>query len=162
MSRDRADRVTRLISEVLTGTGYELVDVELAQAARRSTIRVFIDHLQGVGLDDCARVTRLLGDHLDAAGDMGLQSYVLEVSSPGIDRPLKGALDFLRFRGESASVTTMAPIEGRSQHHGVIQGVEDETLVLDQPDIGITRILINDIKKAQLKRDPWEIAKGRR
>lgn len=162
MSRDRADRVTRLISEVLNGTGYELVDVELAHAARRSTIRVFIDHLQGVGLDDCARVTRLLGDHLDAAGDMGLQSYVLEVSSPGIDRPLKGALDFLRFRGESAAVTTIAPMDGRSQHHGVIKGVEDDTLILDQPDVGLTRISINDIKKAHLKRDPWEIAKGRR
>ena len=162
MSRDRADRVTRLISEALTGTGYELVDVELAHAARRSTIRVFIDHLQGVGLDDCARVTRLLGDHLDAAGDTGLQSYVLEVSSPGMDRPLKGALDFLRFRGESAAVTTLAPMDGRSQHHGVIQGVEDDTLILDQPDVGLTRISINDIKKAHLKRDPWEIAKGRR
>jgi len=162
MSGDRADRVTRLISDVLTGTGYELVEVELAGQASRSIVRVFIDHPKGVGLDDCARVTRLLGDHLDAAGDIGLRSYVLEVSSPGIDRPLKGALDFLRFRGESATVTTREPIEGRSHHTGVIKGVEDDILLLEQPDVGPTRIPIDEIKKAQLKRDPWEAAKGRR
>ena len=111
---DRVDRITRLISDVLSGTGYELVDVELAGAAGRSVVRVFIDSPKGIGLDDCARVTRLLGDHLDAAGEIGLKSYVLEVSSPGIERPLKGALDFLRFRGESAAVTTRTPLDGRS------------------------------------------------
>jgi ribosome maturation factor RimP len=159
MSRDRVDQVTRLISEVLSGTEYELVDVELATQGRRTAVRVFVDSTNGIGLDDCARVTRLLGDHLDAAEDLGLKSYVLEVSSPGVERPLRRAEDFTRFVGETAAVTTRGKIEGRAHHTGRIVGVADNVLTLDQPDFGPTPIPLNDILKAHLKRDPWEAAR---
>jgi ribosome maturation factor RimP len=159
MSRDRVDHLTRLISEVLSGTDYELVDVELAAQGRRTAVRVFVDSAKGVGLDDCSRVTRLLGDHLDAAEDLGLKSYVLEVSSPGVDRPLRRAEDFTRFSGETAAVTTRGKIHGRANHLGRIVEVIDGLLTLDQPDAGPTEIPLNDILKAHLKRDPWDAAR---
>lgn len=159
MSLDRVDHLTRLISEVLSGTEYELVDVELATQGRRTAVRVYVDSDKGVGLDDCTRVTRLLGDHLDAAEDLGLKSYVLEVSSPGVERPLRRAEDFARFSGEMAAVTTRAKIQGRANHVGRIVGVSDGCLTLDQPDVGTTEIPLNDIQKAHLKRDPWEAAR---
>lgn len=156
MSRDRAVHVTRLIAGALSSTEYELIDVEMAAQPRRSVIRVFIDREGGVSLDDCARVTRLLGDELDAAEGLGLVSYVLEVSSPGIDRPLVKPADFTRFVGETAAVTTHLRIEGRAHHRGTIREVRDGFLVLDQPDVGPTDIRLEDIAKAHLIRDPWQ------
>lgn len=156
MSRDRAVQLTRLISEALSGTEYELIDVEMAAQPRRSVVRVYIDRKGGVTLDDCARVTRLLGDELDANEGLGLRAYVLEVSSPGVDRPLVKPADFVRFQGETATVTSTVRIDGRAHHRGVIRDVRDGFLILDQPDVGPTEIRLEDISKAHLIRDPWQ------
>jgi ribosome maturation factor RimP len=155
MSRDREERINRLVTDVLSESEFELVDLEFAGSARRSILRVYIDKDGGVTHGDCVRVSRILGDHLDADPVVGLGSYVLEVSSPGIDRPLKKAADFDRFRGETAAVTTRTRIQGRSNHLGVILGMEGDTLVLEQPDLGRTEIPLTDVQKASLRRDPW-------
>jgi ribosome maturation factor RimP len=163
MSRDREARITQLVSEILADTEFELVDLEITGQARRTVLRVYIDKEPGgVTHGDCARVTRTLGDHLDAEPAIGLNSYVLEVSSPGIDRPLRKLEDFARFRGETAQVTTRVKIDGRTHHLGVIQDVLDDSIVLDQPDLGRTEIAFGDIQKAILRRDPWAEAKRRR
>jgi ribosome maturation factor RimP len=147
MSRDREERINRLVTDVLAESEFELVDLEFTGSARRSILRVFIDKDGGVTHGDCVRVSRILGDHLDADPVVGLGSYVLEVSSPGID--------FDRYRGETAAITTRTRIQGRSNHLGVILGMEGDNLVLEQPDLGRTEIPFTDVQKASLRRDPW-------
>lgn len=160
MSRDREARITQLITGALAETEFELVDVEITGQARRAVVRVLIDTPGGVTHGDCVRVSRILGDHLDAESAVMPVSYVLEVSSPGIDRPLKKRADFERFRGEQAAVTTRNKIQGRTHHLGVIQEISDDVLVLDQPDMGRTEIPFSDVQKASLRRDPWLNARG--
>lgn len=160
MSRDRSERITRLVAEALDLSGIEMVDVEVVGQDRRTVIRVFIDKDGGVSHGDCARVTRLLGEHFDADPSIGLDSFVLEVSSPGIDRPLKKAADFERFQGETAAVTTRDKIQGRSHHLGVIREVRGGAIILDQPDLGPTEIPLSEVRKANLRRDPWRVPGG--
>lgn len=160
MSRDRSERIAAAVAEALELTGIELVDVELTGRSGRALVRVFIDKVGGVSHGDCARVTRLLGEHFDADPSIGLASYVLEVSSPGIDRPLKKAADFERFVGETAAVTTRDKIQGRSHHLGVIREVKEGVLILDQPDLGRTEIPLSEVRKANLRRDPWRVPGG--
>jgi ribosome maturation factor RimP len=157
MSRDRSELIVAAVAHALDLTGVELVDVELAGQAGRTLVRVFIDKVGGVSHGDCARITRLLAEHFDADQSLGLASYVLEVSSPGIDRPLSKAADFERFRGETAAVETRVKIQGRSHHLGVILEVTGGALVLDQPDFGRTEIPLSEVRKANLRRDPWQI-----
>jgi ribosome maturation factor RimP len=160
MSRDRSERIAAVVAGALDLTGIELVDVELSGQAGRPLVRVFIDKDGGVSHADCARITRLLGEHFDADPSIGLESYVLEVSSPGIDRPLVKAADFERFRGETAAVITREKILGRSHHLGVIQAVTRDTLILEQPDLGRTEIPLSEVQKANLRRNPWQIPGG--
>lgn len=94
--------------------GYEVVDVEMAQ---RGLLRVFIDGPDGIRMEDCERVSHQLS-HVLAVEDADYQR--LEVSSPGLDRPLKKEADFLRFAGELASVKLKRPIEGRRNFDGVL------------------------------------------
>ena len=156
MSRDREARINQLVSDALADTEFELVDLEFTGQARRTVLRVYIDKEGGVTHGDCVRVTRILGDRLDAETAVGLNAYVLEVSSPGIDRPLKKPADFARFRGETARVTTRSKIQGRTHHQGTISEVLEDRLILEQPDIGRTEIPFTDVHKASLRRDPWQ------
>ena len=157
MSRDRSERIAAAVAGALDLTGIELVDVELSGRVGRTLVCVFIDKVGGVSHGDCARITRLLAEHFDADPSIGLDSYILEVSSPGIDRPLKKAADFERFRGETAAVTTQEKIEGRCHHLGVIREVKGDVIILDQPDLGPTEIPLSEVRKANLRRDPWQI-----
>jgi len=161
MSRDRDAHVSARIAEAVDASGFELVDTEFAARSGRQVIRVFIETEGGVSHGDCIRVTRMLGEVLDADPTLNLKSYVLEVSSPGIDRPLRTREHFLRFRGETARVVTLEKIEGRSHHEGVIADVREAEVVIDQDDVGPTVIRFDEIKKANLHRDPWEEARKR-
>lgn len=131
-----------VIEPVLQAVGYELCHVEWAAAPGRRILRVYLDHEGGVTLDDCARVTRIVENALDAAevaGAGGLGAvlagpYTLEVSSPGIERPLSRASHFRRFRGRHACVRTHAPpVPGNPQRtfHGEIDDIEADP---DRPD----------------------------
>lgn len=195
MSRQHTEELTRRIEALLSNpatrvAGIELVAVELARDGRRTIIRVFIDRdgvaptrpvsvrepadageelpavaTSGVSHEDCARVTRMLGDHLDSEPDIqplldSVGAYVLEVSSPGIERPLRTRAHFDRFRGEEAAVTTNLKILGRLNHGGIIAEVTPAAVVLDQPDLGRTEIRFTEIKKAHLKCDPWQMVRA--
>lgn len=161
MSRDREGRVAAHIAEGVSASGFELVDVEFAGGSGRQVIRVFIEKADGVNHGDCVRVSRLLGEILDADTALGVDAYLLEVSSPGIDRPLRTIEHFERFRGETAEVVTHNKIEGRSRHCGIIVDVRDGAIVLEQKDLGLTVIPLDGVKKANLRRDPWEEARKR-
>lgn len=123
--------------------GFELVELERAGSRQRPVLRIRIDRPdstpgQGVTLDDCALVSRSLEAFLEAAGDVP-ERYVLEVSSPGIERPLVRPRDFTRFAGEPVALRLTAPLEGHGRRlEGTLVGLKG-----DDPD-AIVRIALED------------------
>jgi ribosome maturation factor RimP len=108
-----------------------LVDVELFRAGRRRILRVYIGKKDGVSVEDCAKVSRDLGTVLDAENVMEDDSYVLEVSSPGLDRPFKTLKDFRRNVGRFVRVSTREPVEGKNLHVGKLVGAEEASATVD-------------------------------
>lgn len=107
----------------------ELVFIEFRREPQGRVMRLYIDKQGGVSLDDCALISRQLGDILDATlEDIG--PYRLEVSSPGADRPLGRLDDFERFKGEKVHVKTQQPLDGRKNFRGVLRGIDDGKVVL--------------------------------
>jgi ribosome maturation factor RimP len=133
-----------LIEKTLRGLGYELVDLEMSNRGRM--LRVFIDKQAGVNVDDCAAVSNQL-TRLLAVEDVDYDR--LEVSSPGLDRPLKRPQDFERFAGERAQVKIRVPINGRRNFVGVLRNVGADGFDLDA-DGSVVTIAFGDIDKARL------------
>lgn len=124
-------RAWRELEPVLAANGYDLVEVELAQQGGLRILRVYIDRSGGgITLGDCQSVTHLLNPVLDET-NLVEGSYCLEVSSPGIDRPVRKPRDFERFVGEPIRARTHAPVEGRKQFRGVLRGYSDGTVAIE-------------------------------
>ena len=122
-------RVENLMQEMLEGTDFELVDVEYVKE-RDWYLRVFVDKVGGIDLDDCQMLSEKLGEILDK--DPIIESaYILEVSSPGIDRVLKKDKDFLREVGKKIDVTLYAPIDGKKILVGTLKGRDEKFLYLE-------------------------------
>ncbi len=135
----------------LAEQAYELVEVEYTGPSGRPTLRLFIDKAGGgVTIDDCAAVSHVLGPVLDAA-DFIDDNYILEVSSPGIDRPLRKPEDFTRFVGEEVRLTTHAPTGGRKKFTGVVKGLKDGMISLECEGAEY-EIHLENLKKANLNR----------
>ena len=134
----------------LAEQGYELVEVEYALHGGTAVLRFFVDKESGITVDDCASVSRFVSVLLDK-NDFLRDRYTLEVSSPGIDRPLRKPADFDRFKGEKIVVKTVTPVEGRRRFKGLLSGYHDGLISLD--DGGVERsIHIENVKKAKLDR----------
>jgi ribosome maturation factor RimP len=110
--------------------GFELVETELSGGAGQAVLRVYIDHPRGINVDDCAKVSRQLSAILDVEDPIA-GHYMLEVSSPGLDRPLVVREDFERFRGEIVKVKTHEPIMGRRNFTGRLLVVEGDRVIVD-------------------------------
>ena len=110
-------QVADLVQPILDEIGFELVDVEYLSKYGKWVLRMYIDREGGVTIDDCARVSRELGDLIDIKNVIE-HEYVLEVSSPGIDRPLKKEKDFIRAIGKKIKVKMAFPINGRRNFSG--------------------------------------------
>lgn len=141
-------RVRQEVAAVLECDGTELVQVELVREHGRWVLRLVVDRDGGVCLEDCERVSRLVSPVLDVADPIEV-SYALEVSSPGINRPLVGTEDFARFAGERVKITTHYPHQGRRRFKGELVGVEEDVVVV-RVDGDTFRIPYTDIKKAHL------------
>jgi ribosome maturation factor RimP len=116
-----------VVQPVVTGMGYELVDVQASNGGR--LLRLFIDKPGGVGLEDCAAVSRQLSRVFEVEG---IDYERLEVSSPGLDRPLRKASDFARFAGRKAEVRMRRPdATGRRRFVGVLRGAEGGRVQID-------------------------------
>ena len=144
------ERVSALAGPILADRGLELVDVEFRRETQGWILRLYMDRPGGVRLEDCQRVSEELGDHLDA-GDVIGHPYHLEVSSPGLDRPLVREADFIRFAGKAARITTHEPQEGQRNFRGRLAGLADGQVVLDLPDGRQVRIPRGLIAKARLE-----------
>ena len=136
--------LTALLEKTVGGLGYELVDLELANGGR--LMRLFIDKAGGVNVEDCAMVS----NHLTRLLVVESVDYDrLEVSSPGLDRPLKRPQDFARFVGERAQVKVRLPLNGRRRFVGKLQNVGEVGIELDV-DGELVSIGFSDIDKARL------------
>lgn len=118
----------QMMLEILAGTDYELVDVEYVKE-RDWYLRVFVDKAGGIDLDDCQTLSEQLSAKLDAADIIG-GAYILEVSSPGIDRILKKDKDFVREVGKVVDVTLYAPLDGKKIFVGELEGRDEKFLRL--------------------------------
>ncbi|MEY6433724.1 ribosome maturation factor RimP [Thioalkalicoccus limnaeus] len=129
--RQADNQLVALTREVVEPMGYELVGVDFfRRGGGRALLRVYIDRDGGITLDDCAAVSHQLSGALDVADPIAGE-YDLEVSSPGLDRPLFTAEQFARFTGRRAKVRLMAKRDGRRSFDGVIVGVRDGQVDLD-------------------------------
>ncbi|ABC80874.1 ribosome maturation factor RimP [Anaeromyxobacter dehalogenans] len=153
-----AEQVRSLLEPVLERDGYELVEVEWARLAGRWTLRVFIDKAGGVGIDDCQAVSKTVEPILDVA-DFIEPAYDLEVSSPGLDRPLRKPRDFDRYAGQRVHVKAYGPVAGtapgspaRKHWTGVLKGFRDGAVELDV-DGALHRVPHDQIAKANLEYD---------
>ncbi len=130
--------------------GVELVDVELLGQIGRMIVRVTIDSDKGIGIKDCEGVSRQLESLLDVEDPIP-GSYTLEVTSPGLDRPLRSLEDFSRFKGRLARVVTREPIENQTFFVGRIETVEGETVGLSLEGGKEVKIPYEFISKARLE-----------
>jgi ribosome maturation factor RimP len=152
MKEDQQAQIHRQVEEVaeslVVSEGMELVDLEYRREGRRWMLRLFIDKEGGVTIDDCARISRELGDLLDAK-DVIPQAYILEVSSPGLNRRIRKKEDFSRFAGQKVQLWLVSPKDGRRKIVGDLVGVEGEEVVVTAAE-GRLSVALTDIAKANL------------
>lgn len=148
------EEVRQLADPLATEEGLELVDVELLVQGGRRTIRVLLDRPGGVRVGDCARFSRRLSDCLDMNQTVAGR-YVLEVSSPGIDRPLRSLEAVERFAGQRAALTTAVAHDGRRHYEGELLGPREGRAGIRTDEGGEYWFAWAEIKDAHLKVDPW-------
>lgn len=146
--KEIAARVDELARPLADRLGLELVEVTYVHEAGRWVLRAFIDKPGGVNLDDCERFSREIDPALDEV-DFIPHAYVLEVSSPGLERPLKSPEDYQRFAGRLVQVGTYAPENGRKKFTGQLVGSNEDGVVIRVEEREIT-IPWNNISKARL------------
>lgn len=151
-----AERIVRAVSRIaeslLPEFGMEMVDVEFHFERGRWTLRVFIDKEAGVTIDDCAEVSRQLGDLIEAE-DIIDHAYVLEVSSPGLDRPLRKEKDFIRSLGKVVKIEMANPVNKRKRFTGRLAQVKDGSVHILVDDTYLFELPIDGIKKARIKHE---------
>lgn len=121
------ERLTEMLAPSVEDLGYELVGVEYVRAGKHSTLRVYIDQEAGILVDDCAAVSRQVSAIMDVE-DPITNEYTLEVSSPGLERPLFTASQYAAFVGEEVKVQLRMPIQNRRRWKGVITSVDGEII----------------------------------
>lgn len=148
------------IEHEVAALGFECVEVTFAVESGRRILRVTLDAESGVHLDQCARASRALGPLLDSCADLP-PGYYLEVSSPGINRPLTKPEHFRRFRGERAKIRLREALDGGMSVTGVLGELAGDVLHVETPH-GTRRIPLGQIARARLQRDLGQALKGRR
>ena len=129
---DLVEKITQLIEPVLKDRGFELVRVSYQGNDNNNTLQVMAEHKDGQNMtaDDCESLSRALSAILDVE-DIIAGRYLLEVTSPGIDRPLVKLQDYDRFKGREAKIETLLPIDGRKRFKGLLKGVQGNQVLID-------------------------------
>jgi len=149
MSEQIIGQIAEYLNSLLPGEGLELFDVQYRREGHGWVLRVFIDSTTGVTLDDCSRVSRELGQYLDVE-DLIEHAYHLEVSSPGLERPLRGIEDFRRFTGKKARVKFHDPLSGTKTFEGLIEAVTGENIVMRVAEDKELQFTLDKVNKARL------------
>ncbi|MEU8435446.1 ribosome maturation factor RimP [Streptomyces sp. NPDC029216] len=152
MSTTQSDRLRGLLEPLVAAKGLDLEEIELSKAGRRRMLRIVVDSDEGVELDACAELSREVSDKLDESDVMGEDEYVLEVSSPGADRPLSERRHYVRATGR---LVKFQLVEG-GELIARILGVDDEGMDLEVPGVKgrkatARRITFTDIAKARVE-----------
>ncbi len=127
---DIVQEVEGLLGPIVRSMGLEAVDVQVAGEAQRTVLRVLVDRPDGgITVEECAQVSEALGRQLDLY-DFFAHAYTLEVSSPGLDRPLRTDAEFRRFAGRRAELMTAEPVGGQRRFRGMLLGVVGDAVVL--------------------------------
>jgi len=142
------DIVEELIQPYLVEIGLELVDIEFLKEGQDWYLRVFIDNANSVSLNDCQMVSEYLSDKLDDLDPIE-QSYYLEVSSPGLDRPFKSEKDYIRNLGKQIEVSLYQGIENNKTYIGELMNLELNSITIKNEDNEIVVIEKNNIAKAK-------------
>ncbi len=160
MKTSVGERIREIASQTADENGLELVHIQIAGTPKKSVITVFIDKSGGVTHDDCVKVSRKIDEVLEA-GDFIPSAYMLEVSSPGLERELYSQKDFEKFTGSLAKVKTVTAINGQKNFRGRIKAVENDEIVFDDKTSGIIRFPYTAVAKANLEIDLEEELKKR-
>ncbi len=123
--------IMELAKPIVEDLNYELVDVEFVKEGANWYLRIYIDKSGGIGIDDCQSVSERISDILDEKDPIE-QSYYLEVSSPGLERPLKTEKDFIKYKGELVEIKVFQPIDGKKIFEGELVGLVDGNIVINQ------------------------------
>jgi ribosome maturation factor RimP len=154
MPKEIVDRVSAIADPILSNEGMELVEIEYRRESKGWVLRLYIDKEGGVTLDDCTRISQEVGRSLDVE-DFISTPYTLEVSSPGLARPLKKEKDFMKYRNHMIKVKTIDPIENRRQFKGKLLGIIENRIEIAM-DGGVFQILLSNVAKANLEID-WDM-----
>ena len=152
------EQLATLINTTVTGLGYDLWGYEYRAYGESALLRVFIDAETGITVDDCGRVSQQLGAALDV-DDLIPVAYMLEVSSPGVDRVLFLPEHYQRYTGETIKVRTHIPVNGRRNFLGTLQQADDTQIVL-KVDADLYEIPYDSIDRGRLRFDPKAKAKN--
>ena len=146
------ERIRGIAAKAATENGVDFVHCEIVGTKRNLTVRVYIDKPGGVSVEDCASVSRKMEETLDA-DDLIPTAYLLEVSSPGLERELYSADDFKRFAGQKVKVKLVSPVNGQKVFVARIQGVDGSDVILADKGQGEIRFPYSDVVKANLRVD---------
>jgi len=151
-------KLNELLQPLVEDLGYEFVGLEFNSNPKNSLLRIYIDHEDGVGIDDCENVSREVAALLDV-NDPIKSHYNLEISSPGLDRPLFTPAHYRKFAGEQAQINLFAPQDGRRKFSGPILGADENSVRMEQDGAEVTLDFAN-IAKAKLVPDYEKILAG--
>ncbi len=162
MQRDSiGHKIDKIAVQAAKENGVEFVHSEIAGSKRNMTVRIYIDKPGGVTIEECAIVSRAVEAVIDLE-DFIPSAYVLEVSSPGLERPLFSIQDFDKFAGKKAKVKTVEAIGGQANFNGRIATVEGSEIVFEDKTSGTIRIPFEKVSKANLRVDLAEEFKKKR
>jgi len=152
-------QLTELLQPLVEDLGYEFVGLEYTGQGKNAVLRIYIDHADGIGLGDCSQVSHEVAALLDVEDPIA-GHYNLEISSPGLDRPLFTPEQYQRFAGEQVKLNLFAPEQGRRKFSGRILEVQGETLKLEQDGVEYA-LNFNNIASARLVPDYSDLMAGR-
>lgn len=141
-------KVEAVVTPIIQELGLELVDVEYIKEGAHWYLRLYIDKEEGIDLDDCTNVSHAVSELLDK-NDPISQAYMLEVSSPGLERPLKKDEDFIRFQGKLIHIRTKEAFQGYHEFTGYLAGLENDEIILEYEKEKV-KLPRNNIEKANL------------
>jgi ribosome maturation factor RimP len=145
------DRVHEITDSILLSKGMELVDIEYRRETKGWVLRLYIDKEGGITLDDCTHISQEVGRNLDVE-DFILTPYTLEVSSPGLTRPLKNEKDFVKYRNHLIKVKTIEPIGNQKIFRGKLIEISGKKIEVEE-EKGVVQIPLTNVAKANLEID---------
>jgi len=153
MNEDTVASVTQVARRVAESEGLEVIEVQLLGGGKKRMLRITIDKPAGVTHADCELVSQQVGTILDVEDIMPGSGYTLEVSSPGVERKLRGPADFERFLGRKAKVVLREPVEDRRTWEGILAGFAGDVVTLEPSPGKTVQFTVQQVEKANLKFD---------